>query len=130
MTASLHYLAGVLDTNGTIIMRTSKGYTWPVMRVDGPRELLEMFADRFGGAVGKVPSRRSPYWIKQGSECQRVLREMLPFMILRQDVVRKILEWKSKEPQKAAGPRNRVAKQRAAKGPPPVPLAGWINPYL
>lgn len=132
MTANLHYLAGVLDSKGTVMMRTSKskGYTWPLLRVDGPRELLEMFVERFGGSITKQPSRPSPMWIKQGCECQRVLRELLPFMILRQNAVRKILEWQSKQPAKAKGPANRVANKRAAMGLPPIPLAGWMNPHL
>lgn len=109
---ALSYLAGVLDTNGAITMRTERGYTFPILRIGGKIEMLNLFAERFGGSVTRVPSRPNGSWTKQGIECKRVLGELRPHMILRLVEVDRCLAWVAMHPQKAAGPRKREERRR------------------
>lgn len=111
MTVSIEYLAGVLDVNGYMTIRTSRGYSFPLIRLGGEKKMLELFSERFGGHVGSVPSRPNFFWTKQGIGAQEVLIQLRPYMTLRAELVDQMLSWKPENPKKANGPKARVAQK-------------------
>lgn len=129
MNAPLEYLAGILDTHGAIIMRTDKGYTFPIVRIGGRKEMLQLFADQFGGSVTCVPSRPNWMWTKQGIEAKRVLTQMRPYMRLRLEEVDVCLAWIARNPKKAAGPASREQKKRMTRDAAPAAIV-WPGVHL
>lgn len=110
------YLAAIVDTHGAITMRTWRGYRFPMLRICGKREMLELLSARFGGLVTSVPSRPNYCWTKQGTEAVRVLELLRPMMRIRVREADELLAWKPTQPLKVNGPRARDARkaERAA----------------
>ena len=86
--APLEYLAGILDVSGSLTITRRKNRVGPrvMLQIQSlNRELPEMFAQRFGGAVywQEVSSGKRWAWAKQGTAAQKVLRALRPHIRVR-----------------------------------------------
>lgn len=95
---SLEYLAGVLDVSGTLMIAYRKdricGPAVMVMIQNDDRRLPDMFARRFGGKVTKASLKcgRTRYsWGKRGYLAQEMLKELLPYMPMREREIQRLL---------------------------------------
>jgi len=101
----LAYMAGIFDGEGTFsITKTQpKGYTNPrysgrVMIGMVEREVIELFANRYGGSVlvERVPGRKLVFrWKKVGDSENTaiVVKELLPFLIAKRKQAELLLEY-------------------------------------
>ncbi len=103
----LSYLAGVLDSSGSIRLHTVNGYTFPLVRICGDARVLEKFAETFGNFVTTAPSRPNAMWTKQGAEAKRVLNLLRPYMQVRLDEVDLCLACELREPKRGKGSRSK-----------------------
>lgn len=86
MTASLEYLAGILDSTGQmlIIEANKSRNASPIVEVRRSEpELLNALAQALGGRVVWYEKRRWFYWKLVGKKAQAALRMVRPYLIVK-----------------------------------------------
>jgi hypothetical protein len=100
----LAYMAGIIDGEGTIgiTKTTPKRYTNPryTARIhfgNVNKEVIEMFAKRFGGSVRteRVPNRKLIYrWYRVGNPITKeIVESLLPYLVIKKPQAENVLEF-------------------------------------
>lgn len=100
----LAYLAGIIDGEGSIGITkvTPKRYTNPrytarIMLANVNKEVMELFANTFGGTISeeRVPNRQLIYrWRKVGNPITKeVLTKLYPYLIIKKPQATAVLEF-------------------------------------
>lgn len=87
--STLAYMAGIVDGEGNIGVRSNGKYINPILQVTNTRkELLDWIEERFGGCVyankERRPGRKLLWsWQVWGRSAQALLSLLLPFLVLK-----------------------------------------------